>query len=121
MSFHRPYFINPLLGGADPCICRGKDGKFYFVVILEDGLGIYCSESLSDPGKLVKVLELAAGVCRRTEDIFEMTFCAKGDKLTVSVNGEELISACDSTCPHGRMGFYCEADTNIYSAEIRLC
>lgn len=58
MSFHRPYFINPLLGGADPCICRGNDGKFYFVVILEDGLGMYCSESLADPGKLIKVLEL---------------------------------------------------------------
>ena len=65
--------------------------------------------------------ELAAGVCQKEEGTFEMSFCAKEDRLTVLVNGKEVISACDNNYPHGRMGFYCEADTTIYSAEIKLC
>lgn len=47
---HRPYFTNPLFGGADPCVARDDEGYYHYVVARGDGIYLFRSRTLSDPG-----------------------------------------------------------------------
>jgi GH43 family beta-xylosidase len=58
---HRPYFVNPLFGGADPCICQGPEGFYYFVTSKKDGIYLYRSRTLTDPGVPTRVFTFPVG------------------------------------------------------------
>jgi len=63
--------------------------------------------------------ELAKVPCVLPNCSFCASLRAEGESLTLSLNGKELLNAADSTYTHGRMGFYCDADTLLQSIEIR--
>ena len=54
-TFHRPYFANPISGGADPCIARDTDGWYYYVSARTDGIYLFRSRTLTDHGVPTRV------------------------------------------------------------------
>ena len=49
-TYHRPFFVNPLFGGADPCIALDNEGCYHYVAAREDGIYLFSSRTITDPG-----------------------------------------------------------------------